>query len=386
MVEHWRIYRHTGHWLSPAALEKLMDFYDKQNGKTALIHSHSVDAAQQGFPKACKTAKACRKIGLYNRYPHKRKMFRSTVWKNTGISKDKNFLHLALARGQEPIVISLPSNLAGLPRDSFLEMRLVYNKSHKFYQWHAVIQDGLEAKIPVGCNVIGVDLGEIHPAAATDGETAVVFSARELRAVNQFTNKRLAEFQAALSHKQKNSFAYRRLQASKAKFLAKQKRRRNDIEQKVSRKIVDYAVERKCSEIAVGDVRKIADKVNLGGSNQKISNWSHGKIRNLIAYKAEAEGIAVALVNEHYTSQTCPNCAHKHKPKGRVFKCPACGFVGHRDVVGAANILSRRFFNALAKVPAVEPKYRFPYRISRNERSPVDTRHVACPKQDATGL
>ena len=92
MVEHWRIYRHSGHWLSPAGLEKLLDFYDKQNGVPALIHSHSVDAAQQGFPKACKTAKACRKIGLNNRYPHKRKMFRSTMWKNTGISIEKNVL------------------------------------------------------------------------------------------------------------------------------------------------------------------------------------------------------------------------------------------------------------------------------------------------------
>ena len=112
-------------------------------------------------------------------------------------------------------------------------------------------------------------------------------------------------------------------------------------------------------------------------------------MRKLIEYKTEADGIVVSLGKEQHTSQTCPNpnCGHRHKPKGRVHKCPACGFVGHRDVVGSANILSRRLFNSLALVPAVEPTYRFAYRISRNERSPVDIRHVACPKkQEATGL
>lgn len=114
-------------------------------------------------------------------------------------------------------------------------MRLVYNKPHMFYQWHAVIEDGITVQTPLSHNVIGVDLGEIHLAAATDGKTAVVFSARELPSVNQLTNMRLAEYKTALSRKQKNSKAYKRVQARKAIFLATQKRRRNDIEQKVSR-------------------------------------------------------------------------------------------------------------------------------------------------------
>ena len=32
LVEHYRVYRQTGHWLSPAGLEKLVDFYDAQAG------------------------------------------------------------------------------------------------------------------------------------------------------------------------------------------------------------------------------------------------------------------------------------------------------------------------------------------------------------------
>jgi putative transposase len=46
------------------------------------------------------------------------------------------------------------------------------------------------------------------------------------------------------------------------------------------------------------------------------------------------------LQEESYTSQTCPACFKRHKPKGRDYIC-SCGFIGHRDVVGATNIRSK---------------------------------------------
>ena len=62
-----------------------------------------------------------------------------------------------------------------------------------------------------------------------------------------------------------------------------------------------------------------------------------------MTYKAEAAGITVVLVDEAYTSQTCPGtlpdgtaCLHCYKPKGRVYRCPACGFTAHRDGVGGS--------------------------------------------------
>jgi hypothetical protein len=64
MVEHFRIYRQTGHWLSGGAGERINDSLS-----TTFLHAHSRDAAQQGFYKACKTARACRKIGLVANYP-----------------------------------------------------------------------------------------------------------------------------------------------------------------------------------------------------------------------------------------------------------------------------------------------------------------------------
>jgi putative transposase len=168
------------------------------------------------------------------------------------------------------------------------------------------------------------------------------------------------------------------LQRRKNRFLAQQRRRRRDIEHKVSRAVVNWAAGRGMGTLAVGDVRQAADHVNVGHmNNQKISSWSHGRMRQYLTYKAQAAGIQVEWVDEAYTSQTCPQCGRRHKPRGRVYTCPACGFVAHRDLVGSANILSRYRFGELGRIvlaPVV--KYRHPFDAT-GKRSPVDTGQVA---------
>ena len=200
MDEHYRIFRHTRHWLSGGAGEKINDSLSE-----TLLHAHSRDAAQQGFYRACQTAAACRKVGLDRRYPHRRKTYRTTIWKNTAIRKCGAVLLLSLARGNAPIQVGLPSNLALLPAESLAEMRLVWDRAAMRYFWHLVVDDGLQPHDPPGKGVAAIDLGEVHPAAVTDGEEAVVFSARQMRVLAQFTHKRLAEIQAKQASKSKGS-------------------------------------------------------------------------------------------------------------------------------------------------------------------------------------
>ncbi|WP_263820188.1 transposase [Salinibacter sp.] len=70
--------------------------------------------------------------------------------------------------------------------------------------------------------------------------------------------------------------------------------------------------------------------------------------------------------SEAYTSQTCPDCEHRHKPNGRDFDCPQCSFGGHRDVVGAWNILNKRY-------PGNEP--RGSTQVAGEMASPTGIRH-----------
>ena len=99
-----------------------------------------------------------------------------------------------------------------------------------------------------------------------------------------------------------------------------------------------------CSEsgigtIAIGDLTGIREDIDYGKrANQKLHQWAFGKVTELITYKAKALGIKVALIDEAYTSQTCPNCGNPKKPHNRKYTCTPCGFKYHRDGVGAINI------------------------------------------------
>jgi putative transposase len=125
----------------------------------------------------------------------------------------------------------------------------------------------------------------------------------------------------------------------------------------VSRAVVQWATEHEVGTLAVGDVRDIADGKRLKKEQQqKIGLWSHGRQRQYIAYKAQAAGIHVVLVDEQHTSKTCPARGHRYKPRGRIYRCPVKtgGVVGHRDAVGSVNILSRSRYGKRSRLVTPE--------------------------------
>ncbi len=360
LVSHWRVLRHKRHWLS----EKSGTRWSDSCLPVKPLHAHSIDAAQQGFYKACATTRALRNAGIPEaQFPHWRKRFRTTIWKNTAIKKSGTVLTLSNGKGHQPITLTLPGHLADLLR--ILEVRLVYDKPSRRYTWHVVVENGKQPAPASGTTVVSVDLGEVHPAVIGDTAEATLITCRERRHQKQGHNKRLAALTQAISRTTKDSRRHKRLMRAKARMKAKHARVLRDIEHKISRAIVDGAVERQAGTIVLGDVRDIADGVALSKlTNQKISGWSHGTIRAYVEYKAQAEGIRLVLQNEHYTSQTCPQCGNRHKPRGRVYTCGQCGFSGHRDVVGQINILSSYLHGAPGKIPApAVVKHRMPHNL-----------------------
>jgi putative transposase len=367
LVSHWRVVRHKGHWL----LEKARTRWSDLRWPIKPLHAHSIDAAQQGFYNACRTTRALRKAGCTDaKFPHWRKRFRTTIWKSTAIKKDGAVLTLSNGKATRAITITLPAHLAAVLR--VLAVRLVFDKTARRYTWHVVVENGTQPKTAPGDNVVSVDLGEVHPAVVGDTQEATMITCRERRHEQQGHHKRLSSVTQAISRTTKGSRRHQRLVRAKTRMKAKHARILRDMEHKTSRAIIDVAVERRAGTIVIGDVRDVADGVNHGRhNNQKISGWSHGKIRSYIEYKAQAEGICVVLQDEHYTSQTCPQCGHRHKPRGRVYICGQCGFSGHRDVVGQINILSAYTTGKPGKLPTpAVVKHRMPHnlRLMRRRR------------------
>ena len=59
LVAHWRVRRRKDRWLSQTSGTRWSD-----GRGTAAMHAHSIDAAQQGFYKACVTTRALRNAGF----------------------------------------------------------------------------------------------------------------------------------------------------------------------------------------------------------------------------------------------------------------------------------------------------------------------------------
>jgi hypothetical protein len=174
---------------------------------------------------------------------------------------------LARARGLSPVEVALPSHLAALPAAAFVEMRLVYDRLARRYGWHLVVDDEVQPPVAAGKQTLAADLGEIHPAAVSNEQgEVVIFSARDLRALNQYRRKRLASLQALIARKQKRSRRWKRLIRRKTFLLARNKRQRRDIEHKVTRAIANHAKREGARRVVVGDVRgSPAGRGGVGG-------------------------------------------------------------------------------------------------------------------------
>lgn len=373
----WEIvgpYEEKRKWPSVFDIDKIFAKTIENEGALTVLNANAIDCARDGLKHALTSARAAKKANVASsRFARRPKVFRTTMW--NGLKFHSKIENDYLVINRKSIYIKLPKFLQGLPIDNFLQVGLVFNRNHNYYNWHITVDDGRIPEEVPGENTLACDFGEIHPAAVTDGQIGVVLSARVLRSERQNRNKRLAELSQFQSQFNKGSRRWKKVQRRKNKFLAKQKRIEKDILHKVSRKLVQVAKVRKCGRIAIGDVRNIGDGKRLHkNAQQAISGWEHGQLRQMIEYKAEEYSIKVDLVSEKYTTKTCPECGQQYKPTGRNYNCPSCGFSGHRDIVGATNILSKALYDDLGKVKYPEKiMYLRPCRRS----SPVVNRQVA---------
>lgn len=121
----------------------------------------------------------------------------------------------------------------------------------------------------------------------------------------------------------------------------KEQRWMKNQDHKISREIVNFAINNNVSVIRLEHLKGISKTTRTSRKNRTdLHNWSFYRLMDFIKYKAAMVGISVEMVNPAYTSQICPSCKQKNKAKGRSYECSHCGFKTHRDRVGAINIIS----------------------------------------------
>lgn len=292
------------------------------------------------------------------KYPHWEKTFFTLYWPAQAVSYNavEHRLILPMGRGRKSLVFRLDIDF--VPGS----VKVVWNDG---YELHIVRPVAVAAK-PPGVNRACVDLGEIHLAAVvTDTGKALVVSGRGIRSDKRGLSMQLGQIAAKRARKTRGSRSWKRLQAARAKRSRLSRQRIRDKRHKATRQVIDFCRAEGVGSLYIGDPRGVRAKDCGRHHNQRIARWEMGKDIAYLGHKAERECMMCFTGEERGTSSRCPSCGHRHKPKGRVWACKKCGFVGPRDVVGGAN-MHRNGFGIDVMFPA-EITYRRPA-LSRGGR------------------
>ena len=319
-----RILRHKGIYLSRFSMEKLV--------KNRNLSSNSVQRIIEDFYLARRSWLTLRRRDINACPPSRRRWYHSIPFKESSIRLIAGTLVLSTGRGNNPVIIPWRYKKPKFCSISF---------NGKEYILNATYTSESEIRTTEG-ECAGIDLGEIHPAVVDTGSRTIIANGRILRSKRRYQNKVKAHFQSKMDKCKKKSRKWKRLNKAKCRTLNKLNNQINDILHKQTTAIVCAMCEDGVQKVGIGNVKDLRRKVDYGPkANQRIHQMPSGITRKMITYKARREGMTVELVDESYSSQTCPKCGARNKTSNRIYKCNQCGLEHHRDAVGAINIRSK---------------------------------------------
>lgn len=152
---------------------------------------------------------------------------------------------------------------------------------------------------------MSIDLGveNIATLVFNTGLEPIIFKGGVVKSINQWYNKMRGYFYTAI----RNGKSPKEGQFSSKKLIKLDNKRNNQIKDffhKVSFHIVDIAKKNHIDTIIIGKNKDWKQEVNLGTkNNQNFTQIPHSKLISKIKYKANAEGIAVIVTEESYTSK-----------------------------------------------------------------------------------
>ena len=214
----------------------------------------------------------------------------------------------------------------------------IHFKDNKFYFYQSV---ELPEPIVVKSGVCaGIDLGikKLFAIKISNGEEKLIGRKRHFKQWSHYTNL-IADEQSKLSKiNRKSSRRLKRLFSLRGKW-------QNNLYNNLTTSAFRFLRKNNVSHLFVGNVSGIRIDNDWGKSGNKMLHnyWAYEQLYHKISNNAEADGMIDDYPTEEYSSQTCPICgvAEESHKKDRIFICSFCDFFGHRDLVGAENILNK---------------------------------------------
>ena len=205
----------------------------------------------------------------------------------------------------------------------------------------------------------GVDVGQRFLAVATDTQNRT-----------QFFSGKQVRHRASKYHKARKTLQQKGTRSAKRRLISLSGRERRftaDVNHSISQRIVSPN-----TLIGLENLKHIRERTNRFISkkasvkqrkaNRTRSLWAFAELHSYCDYKAILSDSLAVKVPAQLTSQCCPKCGHVSKQnrpnKGLTFRCLACRYELHSDLVGARNIalrtlLLRQVFESTGRISAV---------------------------------
>ena len=218
---------------------------------------------------------------------------------------------------------------------------------------HYVIEVVYQLKEKTHCDngkyaAIDLGLNNLATVAFNDGSKPLVVNGRPIKSINQYYNKKKAQYQSRLKGNKRTSQTI-------CTLTNKRNNKVTDYLHKASRLLVNQLVSKGITTLVIGKNKNMKQDINIGRvNNQNFVQLPIMRFADLMKYKCELEGIKVLFNEESYTSKCSfldgePICKHEKYMGKRVKRglfVSKNGIKINADVNGAYNIMIKAIPNA----------------------------------------
>ena len=337
--------------------------YQKENWHSEKLHSHTLQQiiinVVQNYKSYMKAKKEYEKDKTkYKGEPkeprYKGKEINEIIFTKYAIRVEKNRIKLSISKKMKEkyqvnsINFSIGNRLKKLidierikmikirkTREEKIELNIIYEKEEK-----EEVEEG---------NIMAIDLGLNNIVACTNRENnrTLLVSGKEAKSKNKYIINEIRRLQQINKISKENKGKEKVKNTKRINKLYEY--RKNYMEtymHKVSKMVIEYAKENKCSEIVIGDIKEIKQGMNYNKNFVQVP--IQGVVKK-IEYKAKIEGIKIEKVKEEYTSgvsaideeEICRENYNKKRRISRGIFITKEGKKINADINGSLNILRK---------------------------------------------
>jgi len=267
----------------------------------------------------------------------KRKLRKVREFKPTSVAYDqrifsyvpaKEVVSLSTVEGRIKVSLILGNYQRHLlERQKPTSATVTYRKNTRQRRYYINIVLSKAVPMPEGRNPIGIDCGINNLATTSHG---LRFSGKQAMHIR----RHFADLRASLQSKGTRG-AKRLLK----QLSGKESRIIRNLNHVISKRIVESATPD--NVFVMEDLKYIRERTRVRKEQRYIhQSWPFAQLQKFIEYKALEKGIAVTLIDPHYTSQVCSRCGQIGHRSGSLFSC-SCGYHNHSDFNASFNLASR---------------------------------------------